>query len=256
MKIRQLCAFLLLVSSLCLLFGCASVNGNGVHKTVFFETLEENYTLVIKDLAIKGYTPHLTIDKKGQNRVEVQADENVLTEVNVDINNEKHIITISADPKSSVRPTYFAITLSCPIKKVEMDGDYLIDWMLPQVRNFSAVINGNCEGTIINQELYKYDLTINGKGKIKASGKAEKFTLDINGNTDFEAYTLETTASCKINLKGKGDVQITANGSLYADIIGNGTITYDGSPVATTKFVDGKGKILSRADARENAEKK
>ena len=234
-----------------LLAGCSALSGDGTPQTKFFETVDENYDVVIEDLHIRGYQPHFVINRSGTNRVEVQADSNILSLLDVTVDNEKHEIRISLPDKQNLHPTYFAVTLSCNVKKVTLNGNYHIDWSLPEVRNFTATFNGNVEGTILNQDLNKYDLVANGTMDVKASGKAEKFTLTMNGKGDFEGYKLETTSSCKIVVNGSGNVQITANGSLFAEIDGKGTIIYDGEPRATTKYVNGKGKIQSRADAEK-----
>ncbi|MBQ3864819.1 MAG: DUF2807 domain-containing protein [Clostridia bacterium] len=237
---------------LLLLCGCSATEGDGTPQTKYYETVQGNYDVVIEDLHIRGYQPHFVINRSGTNRVEVQADSNIMDLLDVKVDNDKHEIRISLTEKQNLRPTYFAVTLSCPVKKVELNGNYQIDWSLPEVKNFTATFNGNCEGTILNQDLNKYELTANGTMDVKASGKAEKFTLTMNGKGDFEGYKLETTSSCKVTVNGSGNVEITANGSLYAEINGKGNITYDGDPTATTKYVNGKGKIQSRADAEKN----
>lgn len=103
-------------------------------------------------------------------------------------------------------------------------------------------IDGSGDVTIDKVAVPSLTVSINGSGKVVASGSAEKVTIAIAGAGSVD--TLKVAANeVDVNISGSGKVRVDAARTLDASISGSGDIRFTGDPKITQK-VDGSGTIL------------
>jgi hypothetical protein len=87
-----------------------------------------------------------------------------------------------------------------------------------------------------------FEAEIAGSGKIHLKGNAEKQELSVAGSGLIESNEMKTLV-CEVDIAGSGDVYVSPEKSLKAEIAGSGIVSYSGNPGNVEASVAGSGKI-------------
>ena len=115
----------------------------------------------------------------------------------------------------------------------------------PIVTNsFSCTLvgSGDLETEIKAETVVAY---MKGSGDIDLSGSTNLLSVEMTGSGDFNAFNLKSQ-STDVSLKGSGDIEVNAQKSIKARLLGSGDITYSGNPYTKDVNVKGSGDIDSR----------
>ena len=153
-------------------------------------------------------------------RVEIEADDNLLSQIKTEVRNG--ILRISSEDdiktKNSIR-----IRISAPdIDRIEVSG----------ATKFSLV-------DLKNDEL---KLDISGVSKVKLSGVTGNLSAEISGASHVDAENLKA-ATATIEASGASHVEVNVSEELVADASGASKINYSGSPKNTRKNSSGVSSI-------------
>lgn len=169
----------------------------------------------------------------------IEADDNILPMVKSEVRGGTLTIWNEEWFRSS---NNVRIYISAPeFRKVHIDGLAEVKTRTPIVsRRFEITINGS--GRVdLNIDSETLDATINGRGDIGLVGQAESLRVQINGHGNIDALSL-TSKSADVTINGVGDVALEALETLNITINGVGKVLYIGSPDVHPE-ITGSGKI-------------
>ncbi len=151
-----------------------------------------------------------------------------------------------------IRPTQFEVTISSTaLKKVSLSGAIkfeidaplqtdemkieeagncfinFTDNVLANVISVSMAGNSGIEGLKVNSRELNCEMA--GKGIANLAGVVQKSKFDIAGSGEVNALDLRVD-KLECNIAGNGNMQITVEKSLNADLMGNAHISYRGNP--------------------------
>ena len=207
------------------------------------EENEQGYTLRITGITLQGGGDvELVIDESLAREVMLTTDENIAECIRVDYDAEK--IVIDLKERVILKPTKLTVTVGAPVRKLELNGAWDFTYDCPSVTACEVSINGACNGKFTFGTLESLRVGVNGASNITLAGAAKRADLTINGAADIKGFDLiAETARATIN--GAGGCEITATGTLDAEINGVGKIVYSGGP-AVSKRVHGLGEVRAR----------
>lgn len=108
-----------------------------------------------------------------------------------------------------------------------------------------VVSSGASKIYVENIDSDSFRLDISGAGKVKLIGEAEKFTADLSGAGNLDAFDFQCE-DVDIDLSGASKAEIYCSGNLKTDLSGVGSVIYDGSPKNVISDISGLGKVSSR----------
>jgi len=169
----------------------------------------------------------------------IEADDNILPMVKSEVRGGT--LTIWNDEwfrsSNNVR-----IYISSPeFRKVHIDGLAEVKTQTPILSpRFEITINGS--GRVdLNIDAETLDAIINGRGDIGLVGQTDRLRIQINGHGNIDALSL-TSKSADVTINGAGDVALEALETLDIEINGIGKVLYIGSPDVKPS-ITGSGKI-------------
>jgi hypothetical protein len=89
------------------------------------------------------------------------------------------------------------------------------------------------------------EITLNGSGKVAASGTVRQLDAAIEGSGDADLKNLVATRA-SVRVEGSGDATVSARELLDATIDGSGNIRYVGPLRSIAMHVNGSGEILRK----------
>ena len=153
-------------------------------------------------------------------RVEIEADDNLLSQIKTEVRNG--ILRISSEDDIKTKNS-ISIRISAPdIDRIEVSG----------ATKFSLV-------DLKNDEL---KLDISGVSKVKLSGVTGNLSAEISGASHVDAENLKA-ATATIEASGASHVEVNVSEELVADASGASKINYSGSPKNTRKNSSGVSSI-------------
>jgi hypothetical protein len=110
----------------------------------------------------------------------------------------------------------------------------------PAIADWKVLGSGDLTLSQINQPELR--LSIRGSGSIAATGTAQTVGLDISGSGEGRLRNL-IAQSARIEIRGSGDAQITAQADADVSISGSGDVELYGHPTMRRSQVSGSGSI-------------
>jgi len=105
------------------------------------------------------------------------------------------------------------------------------------------VINGSGDAVVRGVQADSFSGTINGSGKITATGSARQLHGTIAGSGDLLLSEL-SAGSATISIAGSGSASVSPSDSLNATVTGSGDIRYKPSPaLSLQKQITGSGSV-------------
>lgn len=205
------------------------------------------YELVIEDIEFvtsisDNVTPKITISEDNDNKVTLSTDKNILDTISITLDGST--IKVKGDKSVKYDISEFDLQVDAKVKAFQINGGFEVDMNVPSVTEFSGVVNGAIDGSMVFGMLDSFSLTINGAGDVSIKGGAEKSSIIINGAGSIEAFEFYT-ANSEVAINGAGTCNVFATDTLDASVSGVGSITYDGDP-KTANTSSGIGSITKR----------
>ncbi|MBX7181081.1 MAG: DUF2807 domain-containing protein [Bacteroidia bacterium] len=98
-------------------------------------------------------------------------------------------------------------------------------------------------GTLqVSTDANKLITTLNGSGNISLDGSSNSHTIYLGGSGQINGFPMASN-DARIDLKGYGNIELTAIKRLHTKISGSGTVKYKGSPILETE-ISGIGKLI------------
>jgi len=108
----------------------------------------------------------------------------------------------------------------------------------------SLAIRGSADADVTGLSGDRFEVSIEGSGDAKASGKVGTVVAKVAGSGDVNVANLEAR-DATVEVSGSGDVEVWATDALTVSIAGSGDVGYKGEP-KLTKSVAGSGSVRKR----------
>jgi hypothetical protein len=242
MEHRKRLLALVLIALFCV-SGCISgrtVRGSG-------NVIEEERTVGSFEEVGFGTVGSLIVELGDQERLLIEAEENLMEYIEVDIRGDT--LEIGMTPGVVIVPTegvHFYLTV-VNLEGVSLSGLGSIELPDLEVTRFEINISG--AGDIDLEELAatQLDVNISGLGNLTIEdGEVEEQEINISGGGDYNAGDLES-ARTEIFLSGLGSATVRVEEYLSVDISGAGSVEYYGSP-SVDQNVSGVGHVENIGD--------
>ncbi len=176
---------------------------------------------------------------------EISDHENLLPHIETMLKGKTLIIRYSPQD-INIRNSVAVVKISMPsLQGTVINGSGNIH-ILSGFNDFgSMAINGSGQiETIEDFETTSLSISIDGSGKINATGLADNLETNIIGSGEINCYEL-TSKKARCIITGSGNTYLNVLNTLDATIVGSGNIIYMGNP-SLKVTVTGSGKVSSR----------
>lgn len=210
-----------------------SIKGKGERITKVFEpgSFEELY--------LEG-AYKVTLEKSSEEKIVIEAEENLIEHLEIDIRNDKLHIS-SHDFLYSDDGIEIAVFYK-NLDELNIDGACTIEGFDILKADLFRIEMGGAGTVDLELDVRELEMDISGAGAVKLKGFAGDATVNMSGAGGLSAYKL-ITERCKIDISGVGSADIHVENELYASIGGLGGINYRGNPELKRSSVSGLGKI-------------
>lgn len=247
---RRGCRAAALLAAAVLLSGCAisldgislggrkTVRGKGEDRLLIdclsSTATGDDHTLVIADVHFADGGVELIIDPAREDTITFEAPQNVLDSLDVSIDHERGIITVTGNDRVQFADVDLSVTVGVPLKSLTVEGGVEIDASLPDVRSFQLDVDGAVEGEFRFGELALFTAQIDGAGELELSGTCARAEITLRGAGEIDADRLLCTDAA-VNIEGAGSCGIYVTGTLDASVEGVGAVRYSGNPVTVNQ---------------------
>lgn len=176
-----------------------------------------------------------------EQRVEVEAQENIIDLIERDVRNEVWEIEFE-DCAFSYSLVEITITLpDLDLVEITSSGDV---YTLEQFEVGSLELRLSGSGNMrVDAATLDVDARISGSGDIRMDGTCQDLYVLISGSGDFEGFGLEAeNAECIIS--GSGNIETLVTENLDVTISGSGNVYYRGTPLIDVS-ISGTGKVVN-----------
>jgi hypothetical protein len=213
------------------------VSGSGKIKTE---------TRAVKDFTAVSidYPSDIIIQQGGSESVKVEADDNLLPQLNTEMRNGTLFIeTSQQDWSRRVNPSK-AVKITVTVKDLHdinfsSAGTLSVESL--QTEGLKLTLSGAGDVALNKINVRKFESVISGAGSIKANGVADDIKLTISGFGNFDAKDL-TCMTADVRISGAGDAHVRVKNDLTATVSGAGSINYYGSP-HVVQNISGAGSV-------------
>lgn len=207
--------------------GFGGIPGSGVVQT------ETRNTGAFESISIEYPGAEITIRQGDKERVEIEADDNLLPQLSTEvISGRLTIKNVETEWKAMVNPSQPVkisiterelneIVLSAPVGDLEVNG--------LQADALKLVLSGGAQIKLNGIQVDLLDSILSGAGDVQASGTADEIRLILSGLGNFNAADLRSNKA-NIELSGMGGATVRVEEELTATIAGAGSIEYIGNP--------------------------
>ena len=155
--------------------------------------------------------------------IEVEMDDNLLSNVKTDVRNGRLKIGSEGSYCSSRAPTIRVTVPSLRVVDIGASGDARV-----------SGLNGG-----------ELDVTITGSGDVTAAGRLDAIYVTINGSGEVALDALRA-GMVDATVNGSGAVDVGNARSISATVNGSGAVYYAGNPEIIEQVVHGSGRIRRR----------
>lgn len=218
-------------------FGCNSggrtIEGNGI-------VVEEERSLGdFSAIEIEGnYILEL---EQGQPGLTIQADSNLLSYIQTEVNRSTLVLKSTEDIKGSDGIT---IRVRYPeLEKLEVGGaGKVTNTGTMQARNLEVEVSGAAVVELELEVQRKLTMDLSGAASVTFQGSAQQLEAKLSGAGNLDAYEMQVR-DASIELSGVGGAEVYVTDNLQAKVSGVGGIRYKGEPKNIQRQVSGVGSI-------------
>jgi hypothetical protein len=109
----------------------------------------------------------------------------------------------------------------------------------------AIAIHGSSDVDVTGLSGDRFELSVEGSGDAKASGKVGTVVAKVAGSGDLNLSNVEAR-DATVEVSGSGDVEVWSTESLTVSIAGSGDVGYKGDPPRIAKSVAGSGSVRKR----------
>jgi hypothetical protein len=194
------------------------------------------------------YPARVLIKQGAQESVKIEAEDNLLPDLNTQVRNGVLNISYKRHGARHVNPTKpVKITIVArELEDVEFTsaGELTINDLKSDELDVSLSGAGNLE---LNDILVKsLHVSLSGAGSMTASGTADRLDMNISGFGDFKGGDLHSK-NALVNISGAGSATVWVDSDLTAQVSGAGSVDYYGS-ASVTKQISGVGGVKHLGD--------
>lgn len=232
---------ILAISAALILSACINLNpgkkGNG-NVVTEDRNVSENFTEV---RASAGMDVFLT--EGGENKIVVEADENLLALIKTEINGGKLEITTTGNigfyKSKKVYVTYTELNNIEASSGAEIRGNSVIRSERLSLKSSS--------GAEIKVEVFSKELSAktSSGADIKVSGKASSFTAEASSGSDLDAKKL-LTINCNAKASSGADISVNVQERLETKVSSGGDINYYGNPNSVDSNKSSAGSVRKK----------
>lgn len=195
------------------------------------------------------YPAEITIRQGTTPSLEIQAEDNLLPQINTDVRDGRLVIrNQEVDWSARVEPSKpVRITLTVKdLNELIFSGAGTLSLEGLKSDHLKVVLSGAGDVKLAKLDLKSLEGVLSGAGKIEADGRADDVHLVISGLGNFESADLQSL-SASIRISGSGNATLRVQDQLNAGVSGAGSINYYGSPKITQQ-ISGAGSLKSLGD--------
>lgn len=190
------------------------------------------------------YPAHITIQQGKSESVEIEADDNLLPQLDTKVRNGMLVVENTeqnwrerVDPDQPVRITITVVNL----KEVQFPtaGDVRIEGV--ETDSLTVTVSGAGDVTMTDLNARNLDINLSGAGSITADGETDSLDLRISGLGNFNGGDLQSQ-DASVQISGAGSATVWVEDRLNANISGAGSIDYYGDP-DVNENISGVGSV-------------
>jgi energy-converting hydrogenase Eha subunit A len=214
-----------------------AVTGSGVVETETFEVASFDAISV-------DYPGEFTIVQGESESVEIEAEDNLLAQLSVDVENDTLRIENTEqnwrDRVNPTKPVLVTITV-VELNRVQFPtaGKMMIKAL--ETDSLSVSVSGAGDLNLVDLDADSLDFSLSGAGNINVDGVADRLQLNISGFGNFNGSDLQSQEA-DVAISGAGSATVWAEETLDARISGAGSIDYYGSPNVNER-ISGVGSV-------------
>lgn len=207
-------------------------NGNVVTQE---RNVSENFTEVRGSAGLEVY-----LTQGNENKIVVEADENLLQYITTDIESGKlHVTTSSNIGRSKAKKVYVTFK---KLNNIEASsGADVIASSVIKSRNLSL---RSSSGADLKLEIFSEDLDIKSSSgsEVEVSGKASSLNADASSGSEIDAEKL-LVVNCNAEASSGAEVTINVKDRLETNVSSGGNIKYYGNPVSVNSNKSHSGSV-------------
>ena len=215
-----------------------AIKGSGIVKSETREISDFNSISV-------DYPADVIVKQGKQYAVKVEADDNLLPQLDISVQGETlHFRNSESNWSKRVYPTepvILTITV-IDLRELNLPTAGRIDMDGLETESLDVSVSGAGEINLSDVNVDLIDFTISGAGKIFVEGEANDLKLRISGVGEFIGADLQSQYS-NVRISGAGSATIWVERELEAHISGTGSIKYYGVPESINKSISGLGSV-------------
>jgi hypothetical protein len=207
--------------------------------------MDTEYRVVSEFYGVKNSTEFdVNITYDSVYSVRVNADDNLMQEINTSVKGDNLIIETDND-NCIQSSSNILIDIHMPLlDNIELTGSGNMDIFDFKSTRLEVTNTGSGDIDIRNLIASTIDFSVSGSGSITVYGKAEKANYLLSGSGEIYANDIKV-GDCDITSSGSGDIYCYVIDHLNVILSGSGDVIYSGSPELTTTD-SGSGDIFKR----------
>jgi hypothetical protein len=239
---KLIAIFLLLASSQIYAQPWKSIKGDGHIK---------KETRTVSDFV--SISSHGSLDVKitngHSNKIEVEADENLLPYIETTVENGKLIIRTKKNSslKSASKMVVYVSMDKINSLQLSGSGNIEVEGNLTADENSKIMLSGSGNIHLNSGSFKSVDIAVSGSGNITVNGgSANTVSASVSGSGNVYISGL-AAENVEVKISGSGNAKINANTSIDAKISGSGNVFYKGGAKNISSKVAGSGKLINRS---------
>jgi hypothetical protein len=195
------------------------------------------------------YPSDVTIQKGEAETVSIEADDNLLPQLNTKVVNGNLVIRNTESRwNDRVRPTErIQVTITVKdLRRVQFSDAGTLNISGLDVDDLDIEISGICDVTVEDLKASRLNYQISGIGSSEVAGVVQSLKLEMSGLGDFKGENL-SVQDADVQLSGAGTATLWVTEDLKAEISGAGSLNYYGNP-SVSKQITGAGTVNAKGD--------
>lgn len=233
----------LIASSLGILVSVSAIPLNGSGNVETEEREVSNFNEVIFEG--KG---ELEISQGFDESLTIEAEDNIISEIETKIDNKKLIIRPKRDLPyvlgrniKNTKPMIFKLQVK-DLEKIRSVGDTSISTNRLIGKNLNIILAKKGKADLRNLNIANFTLSTSGSSDVTVNGFTISQKITITGEGSYLAKDF-TSRNTQVKITDSGNAEVVAHNELIVDLIGSGNITYIGNPKNIDQNITGTGKV-------------
>lgn len=180
------------------------------------------------------------------NKIEVEADENLLPYIETKVENGKLIIQTTKNTNIKSKSKMVVYVSMDKIESLQLSGSGNIEGNgnLTGDDITKIMLSGSGNIHLNSGSFNEVNFAVSGSGNIEMKGgSANNVSASVSGSGNIFISDLEAE-NAEVKISGSGNAKINAGKSLTAKISGSGNVFYKGSAKNISSKVAGSGKLI------------